>query len=203
MTLIKPWLLLNLSRQGKIRFITANRELLMLKSEMVKQLNEQINLEFYSSNLYLQMSAWCEEQGFEGAALFMRQHASEEMDHMTRLFTYVSETGALPILGAIDAPPHDFDSLANIFETTYQHECLITEKINALAHQAFTNQDYSTFNFLQWYVAEQHEEEKLFKSILDKINLVGQDGHALFFVDKDLAEMAKSGSTSIMTSTAP
>ncbi len=171
----------------------------MLKSEMVTQLNIQINLEFYSSNLYLQMSAWCEEKGFEGAASFMRKHASEEMDHMTRIFTYVSETGALPILGAIDAPPHEFESLADVFQKTYEHECQITERINKLAHQAFTNQDYSTFNFLQWYVAEQHEEETLFKSILDKINLVGHDGHALFFVDKDLAEMAKTSAGSIMT----
>ena len=91
--------------------------------------------------------------------------------------------------------------MADIFEKTYLHECEITERINSLAHQAFTNQDYSTFNFLQWYVAEQHEEETLFKSVLDKINLVGHDGHALFFVDKDLAEMAKVGTTSIMTDT--
>jgi len=168
---------------------------------MVELLNQQLNLEFYSSNLYLQMSAWCEEKSFEGAAAFLRQHASEEMDHMTRLFTYVSETGSLPILGSIDAPPHEFESLGDIFEKTYEHECHITKQINELAHQAFTNQDYSTFNFLQWYVAEQHEEETLFKSILDKINLVGQDGHALFFVDKDLAEMAKTGSTSVMTDT--
>ncbi len=173
----------------------------MLKPEMTAQLNKQINLEFYSSNLYLQMSAWCEEKGFEGAAQFMRKHALEEMDHMTRLFTYVSETGAMPILGAIEAPPHDFDSLADVFNKTYEHECLITERINTLAHEAFTNQDYSTFNFLQWYVAEQHEEETLFKSVLDKINLVGHDGHALFFVDKDLAEMAKNGPTNIMTDT--
>jgi len=172
----------------------------MLKASMIDKLNTQINLEFYSSNLYLQMSAWCEEKGFEGAAQFMRKHANEEMDHMTRLFTYVSETGALPILGAIDAPPHNFESLADLFQKTYEHECLITERINLLAHEAFTSQDYSTFNFLQWYVAEQHEEETLFKSILDKISLVGHDGHALFFVDKDLAEMAKTGtSPSIMS----
>jgi len=176
----------------------------MIKAPMVEKLNTQINLEFYSSNLYLQMSAWCEAEGFEGAAEFMRKHALEEMDHMTRLFTYVSETGALPILGAIEAPPHEYKSLADVFEKTYEHECLITERINSLAHEAFTNQDYSTFNFLQWYVAEQHEEETLFKSVLDKINLVGHDGHALFFVDKDLAEMAKAGGTngSVMTDTA-
>lgn len=166
---------------------------------MVKKLNQQLNLEFYSSNLYLQMSAWCEEQGFSGAAEFMRNHADEEQQHMNRLFTYISETGALPILGAIEAPPHEFESLGQLFQLTYEHECVITESINSLAHEAFTNQDYSTFNFLQWYVAEQHEEETLFKGILDKINLVGNDGHALFFVDKDLAEMAKSNNSSIMT----
>lgn len=75
---------------------------------------------------------------------------------------------------------------------------MITEQINKLAHVAFTSQDYSTFNFLQWYVAEQHEEEKLFKGILDKIELVGEDGKALFFIDKDLAAMATKGSSSVM-----
>ncbi len=144
----------------------------MLSDAMVKELNDQINLEFFSSNLYLQMSAWCEDKGFEGAASFLQMHASEEMAHMQRLFTYVSETGALPILGAIAAPKYDYSSLGEVFRETYEHEQMITEKINKLAHVAFTSQDYSTFNFLQWYVAEQHEEEKLFKGILDKLELV-------------------------------
>ncbi len=163
----------------------------MLKPEMVENLNEQINLEFYSSNLYLQMSAWCEDQGFEGCALFLRKHAEEEMEHMNRLFTYVSDSGAMPLLGAIAAPPASFDSLADVFAQTYEHEKVVTGAINKLAHTAFTTQDYSTFSFLQWYVAEQHEEEKLFKGIIDKISLVGNDGKALFFIDKDLMEMAK------------
>ncbi|WP_070970919.1 non-heme ferritin [Vibrio sonorensis] len=170
----------------------------MLSQAMIDQLNEQINLEFFSSNLYLQMSAWCEDKGFDGAAEFLRAHAVEEMEHMQRLFTYVSETGAMPILGAIDAPQHQYESLGHVFRETYEHEQMITEKINKLAHVAFTSQDYSTFNFLQWYVAEQHEEEKLFKGILDKLELVGEDGKALFFIDKDLAVMAKEGSSSIM-----
>lgn len=176
----------------------------MLAKAMVENLNEQINLEFFSSNLYLQMSAWCEDKGFEGAAAFLRVHAAEEMQHMQRLFTYVSETGALPILGTIEAPKHEFASLGTVFRETYEHEQLITKKINELAHVAFSTQDYSTFNFLQWYVSEQHEEEKLFKGILDKIELVGEDGKALFFIDKDLAAMAKgeSAPTSVMDSQA-
>lgn len=170
----------------------------MLSKTMIDQLNEQINLEFFSSNLYLQMSAWCEDKGFEGAATFLRVHAQEEMQHMHRLFTYVSETGSLPILGAISAPQHDFKSLGDVFRETYEHEQMITQNINKLAHVAFTSQDYSTFNFLQWYVAEQHEEEKLFKGILDKLELVGEDGKALFFIDKDLAAMANESSSSVM-----
>jgi len=166
---------------------------------MIDSLNQQINLEFYSSNLYMQMSAWCDDKGYEGAATFMRTHAEEEMGHMRRLFTYVTEAGGMPILGAIEAAPHEYESLKALFEETYEHERMITQKINDLAHTAFTNRDYSTFNFLQWYVSEQHEEEKLFKSIVDKIDLVGEEGQALFLVDKDLDTLATTGAESIMT----
>ncbi|RCU51164.1 MULTISPECIES: non-heme ferritin [Corallincola] len=165
----------------------------MLAKPMIEKLNEQINLEFFSSNLYLQMSAWCEDKGFEGAAEFLREHATEEMEHMNRLFTYVSETGAMPIIGGIASPAHEFESLKDLFEKIYEHECLVTSAINELAHVAFTSHDYSTFNFLQWYVAEQHEEEKLFKGILDKIDLLDNDRKLLFFIDKDLQAMARGG----------
>ena len=101
----------------------------MLAKAMIEKLNEQINLEFYSSNLYLQMSAWCEDKGFEGAATFLRQHAVEERQHMERLFTYVSETGAMPMLGAIDAPPHEIKSQGDIFRNTHEHEYHITQSI--------------------------------------------------------------------------
>ncbi|MEY8772133.1 non-heme ferritin [Erwinia sp. ACCC 02193] len=165
----------------------------MLTAEMTARLNDQLNLEFFSANLYLQMSAWCADKGFEGAAAFLREHSREEMQHMQRLFNYLSDTGAMPALGSIAAPPVTFDSLNNVLEQAYEHEQLITAKINELAHAAMTSQDYSTFNFLQWYVAEQHEEEKLFKSVLDKLALVGTSGKGLFFVDKDLMQMSTSG----------
>lgn len=157
---------------------------------MIDRLNEHLNLEFYSANLYLQMSAWCDDKSFPGAAKFLREHSREEMEHMQRLFDYLAGTGALPLLGSVAAPPSDFPSLLEVFKQTYAHEKVITAKINELAHLSLTLHDYSTFNFLQWYVAEQHEEEKLFKGIIDKIVLVGESGRALFLVDKELAEIA-------------
>ena len=162
----------------------------MLNQAMLDRLNEQINLEFYSSNLYLQMSAWCDYKGYEGCANFLRGHAQEEMDHMQRLFTYVNETGALAKLGTIEAPPTEFESLKAVFESTLEHEVTVTKSINDLAHTAFQERDYSTFNFLQWYVAEQHEEETLFRGILDKFEIMGDEGSALFMIDREIAGMA-------------
>lgn len=164
----------------------------MLTSEMTAKLNDQLNLEFFSANLYLQMSAWCGDKGFEGAAAFLKSHSQEEMQHMQRLFNYLNDAGSMPVLGSIAAPPVAFNSLHDVLNQAYQHEQLITRKINELAHVAMTTQDYSTFNFLQWYVAEQHEEEKLFKSVLDKLGLVGNSGNALFLIDKDLAKASSS-----------
>lgn len=161
----------------------------MLTAEMTGRLNDQLNLEFFSANLYLQMSALCSDKGFEGAAAFLKEHSREEMQHMQRLFDYLSDTGAMPVLGTIAAPPVAYNSLTELFQQTLEHEQLITAKINELAHAAMSTQDYSTFNFLQWYVSEQHEEEKLFKTVLDKLALVGDSGNALFLIDKDLARM--------------
>jgi len=157
----------------------------MLKTEMIDKLNEQMNLELYSSLLYQQMSAWCSYHSFEGAAAFMRRHAQEEMTHMQRLFDYLTDTGITPVA----SPFAEYASLDELFRATYEHEQLITQKINELVHAAMTSQDYGTFNFLQWYVAEQHEEEKLFKSVLDKLSLAGKSGEGLYFIDKELSTL--------------
>ena len=134
----------------------------MLTPAMIDRLNSQIRLEQYSSNLYLQMSAWCDHQGYTGSATFLREHAAEELQHMYKLFDYVCETGALAVLGALDAPPPNYKSLAEVFEVTYGHELRITAAIDQLVASALAEQDFSTFQFLQWYVSEQHEEERLF-----------------------------------------
>ncbi|MCI7352311.1 MAG: non-heme ferritin [[Actinobacillus] rossii] len=164
----------------------------MLPSNVIKLLNEQMNLEFYSSNLYLQMSAWCEHKGYVGAAQFLNAHAAEEMQHMRKIFTYLIETGAEAKIESIEAPAYEYQSLRQVIELTFEHEKLITSKINALVTATLEAKDWSAFNHLQWFVGEQHEEEKLFGSILDKFNIVGEDGKSLFFIDKDLARLASS-----------
>lgn len=162
----------------------------MLSQKTIDRLNQQINLEIYSSHLYLQMSSWCAHRALDGCATFLSQHADEEMTHMRRLFNYLQETGAFAIIGGMQAPPVEFDSLTQMFEQIYEHEQLVTSKINDLVHLANTEPDYATLQFLQWYVSEQHQEEFLFKSILDKIKLIGTEGQGIFFIDREIANMA-------------
>jgi ferritin len=162
----------------------------MLSKAMVDNLNEQIQLENYSSNLYLQMSAWAEIKGLEGCAAFLRAQAQDELVHMQRLFTYVYETGALPLIGAIKAPPTKFKSISAVFQQVYEHEQFITGKINALMSLALKEQDHSTANFLQWYVAEQHEEEHTMQKILDKIGNIGEAGSGVYFIDRAVGMLA-------------
>ena len=92
------------------------------------------------------------------AVKFLSAHAAEEMQHMRKLFTYLNETGALAVITAIEAPAHEYKSLKEILELTYEHEKLITSKINELVGKTFEEKDYSAFNFLQWYVAKQHKQ---------------------------------------------
>lgn len=87
-------------------------------------------------------------------------------------------------LQAIEKPESNFKNLLDVFEKTYQHELSITKSINDLVSFMLENKDYSTFNFLQWYVAEQHEEEALFRGIVDKIKLIGEQSNGLYLADQ-------------------
>ncbi|MFZ1729721.1 MAG: non-heme ferritin [Bacteroidota bacterium] len=162
----------------------------MLSSNMIGKLNEQIGIEFESSNLYLQMSSWCAFKGFEGAAAFLSMHAEEERMHMMKLFTYLGETSAMAVIPALEKPQHEYESLSAMFTQILTHERFVTSKINELVALSYEEKDYSTLNFLQWYVGEQHEEESLFSSLVDKINLIGHDGRGLYMIDRELGKQA-------------
>jgi ferritin len=164
----------------------------MLSQAMSDRLNKQINLEMYSSHLYLQMSSWCAYQSLDGCEEFLRLHAQEEAEHMHRLLSYMHETGAFVVLGGMEAPPTQYESIQTLFEKIYEHEVHITRSINDLVHFANHEPDYSTLQFLQWYVAEQHQEEFLMKSILDKIKLIGTEGQGLFLIDQEIDKLATS-----------
>jgi len=163
----------------------------MLTEKLYNKLNEQMMLEFKSANIYKAMSAWCRAKGYNGAARFLNQHASEEMGHMEKLFKYINEAGSQAILTDIKAPESEFASLKEVFEKIYKHEQFITKKIFELVDFALENKDFSTFGFLQWFTTEQHEEEALFKDIIEKFEIIGIEGRGLFMIDREIGNLVQ------------
>lgn len=167
----------------------------MLQPAMINKLNEQITAEMYASNLYLQMSAWCEEQGLSGAAAFFRQHVPEELSHRDKIIDYLIECDASVEVGAIKAPPTQFKSLVEVINKAYEHERYVTSMINSLAEMALDLKDFNTFNMLQFFIAEQREEEVLFRGILDQVKLVafkGETGEAMYLINQYLQRLSQS-----------
>ncbi len=162
----------------------------MINLKVESAINNQIEKEEFSSRLYLAMAIWCQQKGYPGAAKFLFAHANEERMHMLKLVHYLNDRGGKAQLAVIDKPEHKYDSLQTVFEEVMVHEEFITDSINSLYEVTVHEKDYTTMNFLQWYITEQLEEENLFNTILDKIKLVGTDKAGMFHIDKDLDGMA-------------
>ncbi len=158
----------------------------MLSKKLETALNNQIRIEAESSQVYLSMASWAEVQGLEGVAGFMYGHSDEERQHMLKLVKYVNERGGHAKISNLKAPKTAFGSFQQMFEELYEHEQFVSQSINDLVHICLEEKDYATHNFLQWYVAEQIEEEALARTVLDKINLIGDDKGGLYLFDRDV-----------------
>lgn len=160
-----------------------------MKNNVEKALVKQIQLEEQSARIYMAMASWCEVKGYPGAAKFLYMHSDEERMHMTKLIKYVNDKGGYAKLQPLEAPESEFESLLEVFEKILKHEEFISEAINDLYETAFTEKDYTSSQFLQWYIEEQIEEESMFKGILDKFRLAGGQSGGLFHLDKELENM--------------
>ncbi len=163
----------------------------MLKKEIEKALNEQIATEAAASFLYLSLASWCDTKGFEGSAAFLYQQSDEERMHMLRLFHYINNAGGSAVAPEIKKQSYKISTLADAYRLVYKSEIQVTESVNELVDLCTKQKDYATLNFIQWYVAEQYEEEVLMKSIIDKIELVGDDGKGLFMIDQYIKTIRK------------
>ena len=160
----------------------------MLNQKMQDALNKQMNAEIYSAYLYFSMSAYFESKGLKGFANWMRIQAQEEMTHALKFYHYILERGGKVVTQAIDAPPAEWKSVLNVFEHTYKHEQKVSSLINELLDLASGVKDHATHNFLQWFIAEQVEEESSADDIVQKLKLAGNAQGALFMLDNEFKQ---------------
>lgn len=163
-----------------------------MNKQIEAALNDQISKEASSSQYYLSMASWAEVNGLSGTAFFMYSHADEERFHMLKLVKFVNERGGRAVIPEIAQPPSDFDSVHRMFELLLTHELTVTAAINEVVDICLKEKDYTTHNFMQWYVSEQMEEEALARSILDKLRLIGNEKGGMYLFDREILEIANS-----------
>ncbi len=161
----------------------------MLSKKVEEALNQQIIYEAYASSSYLSMASWCEKEGYRGSTAFFYTQSEEEREHMLKLIHYINETGGHARVPASKEPPHVYKSLKDVFEIALQQEIDVSKSINKMVELSFDAKDFATFNFLQWFVAEQHEEEHLFMAILDLLKIAGTDGRNLLIADNEIPKL--------------
>lgn len=159
-----------------------------MNKEVLSLLNEQIWLENTASFFYLKLSKLFNDNNYFGISNFFLEQSNEEREHMVKLFTYVMEQEGdviVPNYNFLEDEEHDFDIL-NLFECSLENERKVTNSINKIISKCKEVGDYTTENFLQWFVVEQREEENKFKEIIDNLIIIGDNRVGLYELNKSL-----------------
>lgn len=160
-----------------------------MNSVIEKALNDQVAMEANAHAFYLSIASYFDVKGLEGVATFFYDQSAEEYAHMMKFFRYVNEMDGHALVPQIAEPRHEFDDALSTFELVYEHEKKVTASINRIVELATKEKDHGTYNFLQWFVEEQREEETLMRTIIDKIRLIGEGPQSLYFIDREVKEI--------------
>ena len=158
-----------------------------MNEKVAALLNDQINKEFYSAYLYLDMSNYYDEQDLDGYANYYMVQAQEERDHALLFMKYMQSIGLKVTLDAIGKPEKEYHSVLEPLEEAARHERYVTDLINNIYHEAHQDKDYRTLKFLDWFVDEQREEEESADSMVNRYKLFGSDPRGLYLLDQEYA----------------
>lgn len=164
----------------------SNIHAIMISKTIQDAINAQINAEFWSGYLYLSMSNHFEAIGRKGIAKWFRIQFKEEFDHAQIFINYLNARGGRVFLSPIAEVPTEWNSILAAFADTLAHERTVTRLINALYALAEEEKDFATRQMLNWFVAEQVEEEETAQDIIDNLELVGEDGTGIYQIDTEL-----------------
>lgn len=170
----------------------------MLNEKLSNLLNEQINKEFYSAYLYLDMSNYYLEEGLNGFGNWFKVQAQEERDHALLFMEYLQNNSEKVTLGEIKSPNISFINYKVPLDESLKHEQYVTASINNIYDEAFKLKDFRTMQFLDWFIKEQGEEEKNSEDLIKKFELFGTDAKGLYMLDSELGTRAYSAPSLVL-----
>lgn len=169
-----------------------------MDQKVTELLNDQINKEFYSAYLYLDMANFYAAKGLDGYANWYEIQAKEEQDHAMLFYQYMQNNGQKVTLEAIAKPDKEFKELMDPLEAAYEHEQYVTSLINNIYAAAQEAKDYRTVQFLDWFVKEQGEEETNASDMITKMELFGSDAKGLYMLNSELKSRVYSAPSLVL-----
>ena len=169
-----------------------------MNDKIAALLNDQINKEFYSAYLYLDISNYYDKLDLDGYANYYMIQAQEERDHALLFLQYMQNNGLTITFKAIDKPDYVFDSVLKPLEVAAEHERYVTSLINNIYHECHMDKDYRTMKFLDWFVDEQREEEDSADSMISRYKLFGSDPRGLYLLDQEYAARVYSAPSLVL-----
>lgn len=160
----------------------------MISEKMQKLINDQYHRELFSAHMYFSICSYYLDKDLDGFANFFKIQAEEELAHAMKQFDYLHQVDGKITYEAIDGPPNDFESMMDTFEKTLEHEQYITKHIHSIVKAALEEGDFATYNFFQWFVEEQVEEEALMRTLIAKLRMVGDNTSALYLMNEELMQ---------------
>ena len=154
-------------------------------------LNKQVTKEAHAAQIYLSYAIWADSEAYAGVADLLFRHSGEERNHMMKVIQYIQDRGGKAKVTALPAPPKDPKNLQDCFEKIFQHEVDNTTAIYEIVNISQKEKDWATWNFAQWFVKEQIEEETLALNLLDKLKLAGgpkATNESLLYLDKEIGQ---------------
>ncbi|HIV43109.1 MAG TPA: ferritin [Candidatus Faecalibacterium avium] len=157
-----------------------------MDQKVYELLNAQINKEFYSAYLYLEIANYYDAKGLDGFANWYEIQAKEEQDHAMLFYRYLHNNSQPVVLDTIQKPETNFTDLIGPLKAALGHEKYVTSLINAIYAAAVEAKDYRTVQFLDWFIKEQGEEEKNSADQITKMELYGGDARSLYMLNSEL-----------------
>ena len=165
----------------------------MVAEGLYEELNAQLNRELFASHLYLATAGYFERENLPGFASWMKAQVDEERIHAMKFWDFIFSRGASVTVLGLDEPPSTYGSPLEAFRAALDHEKQVTEEINKLYARAVDEKDYASQAFLQWFVSEQVEEEKMVGDIVATLERIGDSPTGLFMYDRELAQRGPEG----------
>jgi len=141
---------------------------------LVTRLNEQIAHEFAAHQQYVACAVYCDGETLPQLARFFYQQALEERDHAMMMVQYLIDADADVVVPGVAAPQTGFATIVAPVELALAQERRVTEQITALAGAARDERDFTSEQFMQWFIKEQVEE---IATMADLLRVVQRSQH--------------------------